>query len=306
MSDAPLSGAPVSPPPGAEVRGARRQRRPTGAPPPLPGRIALSTTAWLVLAAVIVTGAFLISDYGPWLRLGDKASTWLLRQLAAVRTPWLTDLANWINDTVLTWHLVILVAVVLLLVVFRRWRHLLVLTLCLFFLEIIGGVIYDGLSRPRPYGVPIIGRWDGYSAPSTVVALLTFFLTSAIYCLVVSGRPRSVAAACVAALVVLLGLSRLYLAVDHPDDVLFGVTLAVAIPATAFRFFTPDEVFPVAYRRGRTAHVDVTGRRGEAIQQAVHHQLGLTVLEIRPVGLASSAGSMPLRLTVEGLSLIHI
>jgi tRNA A-37 threonylcarbamoyl transferase component Bud32 len=74
----------------------------------------------------------------------------------------------------------------------------------------------------------------------------------------------------------------------------------VAIAVTAFRFFTPNEVFPVAYRRGRTAHVDVTGRRGEAIRQAVRDQLGLTVTEIKPVGLESSAGSTPLRLRVEG------
>jgi hypothetical protein len=59
-------------------------------------------------------------------------------------------------------------------------------------------------------------------------------------------------------------------------------------------------VFPVAYRRGRTAHVDVTGRRGKAIRQAVHDQLGLTVTEIKPVGLESSAGSTPLRLRVQG------
>ena len=74
----------------------------------------------------------------------------------------------------------------------------------------------------------------------------------------------------------------------------------MAIPVTAFRFFTPNEVFPVAYRRGRTAHVDVTGRRGEAIRQAMRDQLGLTVIEIKPVGLESSAGSTPLRLRVEG------
>jgi hypothetical protein len=95
-------------------------------------------------------------------------------------------------------------------------------------------------------------------------------------------------------------LARLYLAVDHPDDVLFGFALAVAIPVTAFRFFTPNEVFPVVYRRGRTAHVDVGGRRGDAIRLAVRDQLGLTVLEIKPVGLESSAGSTPLRLRVEG------
>ena len=293
-----MSDATVSPPPA--VRRTRRQRRPTGAPPPLPHRIGPSTTAWVVLAAVVVTGAFLISERTPWRRLDDQVNTWLLQRLAAVRTPWLTDLARWITATAQTWYPWIGLAVVLLVAIFQRWRHLLVLTLCLFFLEIIGRLIYDGLSRPRPYGVPIIGGWDGYSAPSPVLAALTFFLVSALYCLVVRGRPRSVAAAVVAAVLALVGLSRLYLAVDHPDDVLFGVALGVAIPVVAFRFFTPDEIFGVAYRRGRTAHVQVTGRRGAAIRQAVHHQLGLTVLEIRPVGLASSAGSMPVRLTVAG------
>ena len=122
----------------------------------------------------------------------------------------------------------------------------------------------------------------------------------AVYCLAVPGRPRTWTKAAVAAVVAVFGLARLYLGVDHPGDVLLAVAFAVAIAVTAFRFFTPNEVFPVVYRRGRTAHVDVTGRRGEAIRQAVHDQLGFTVAEIKPVGLESSAGSTPLRLRVEG------
>jgi membrane-associated phospholipid phosphatase len=282
------------------VRRTGRQRRPTGAPPPLPRRIRVSTTAWLALAAILVSGAFLVSERTPWRRSVDQAGTWVLRQLAAVRTPWLTHLANGINVAGLDWPPYIGLAVVLLIIVFRRWRHLLVLLLCLFFLESVASLIYDALASPRPYGVPIIGRWDGYSAPSTPVAGLTFFLMGAVYCLVVPGRPRSYAKAVVAAVVALFCLTQLYLAVANPGDVLFGVALGVAIPLAAFRFFTPNEVFPVAYRRGRTAHVDVTGRRGAAIRQAVRNQLGLTVLEVRPVGLESSAGSTPLRLTVEG------
>src|SRR2546423_13392090 len=94
-------------------------------------------------------------------------------------------------------------------------------------------------------------------------------------CLVVRGRPRPEAKIAVAAVIAVFGLARLYLAVDHPDDVLFGVALGVAIPVAAFRFFTPNEVFPVVYRRGKTAHVDVTGRRGAAIPTAVRDQLGL-------------------------------
>src|SRR5256886_1327495 len=114
------------------------------------------------------------------------------------------------------------------------------------------------------------------------------------------GRPRGYARVGFRALSAFFALSRLYLGVEHPGDALFGVALGVAISVTAFRFFTPNEVFPVVYRRGRTAHVDVTGRRGEAIRQAMHDQLGLTVAEIKPVGLESSAGSTPLRLRIDG------
>src|SRR5271165_3472661 len=122
----------------------------------------------------------------------------------------------------------------------------------------------------------------------------------AMYCLVVPGRPRTYAKAAAAVVIAVFGLARLYLAVDHPDDVLFGVALGVAVPVAAFRYFTPNEIFPVVYRRGRTAHVDVGGRRGDAIRLATRDQFGLTAGEIKPVGLESSAGSTPLRLRVEG------
>jgi membrane-associated phospholipid phosphatase len=293
--------SPASSPPGTAVQKARRQRRPTGAPPPLPHPVTITTTAWLVLVAIILTGAFVASQHTPWLRIDDRVSTWVLLPLAQIRTPWLTDVANGINEAGSGWEASVLgLSVVALLMVFRRWRHLLVFIGSVLFLEQIGTWIYDGLSRPRPYGVPIITSWAGYAGASPPVAVLTIFLMGVIYCLAVPGRPRTWTKAAVAAAVALFSLARLYLGVDHPGDVLLGATFAVAIAVTAFRFLTPNEVFPVMYRRGRAAHVDVTGRRGVAIGQAVRDQLGLTVLEIKPVGLESSAGSTPLRLRVEG------
>ena len=277
-------------PPGPAQRTAR-QRRPTGAPPPLPHPFRFSTTAWLVLAVVIVACAFLFSENTPWLRHDDRANTWFLRQLADARTPWLTSLASGIKAAGGGWGVTAVgLSVVALTMIFRRWRHLLVFLGGLFFLEIVGQWIYYGLSRPRPYGITIISSWGGYSAPSPPVAVLTIFLMGAVYCLAVPGRPRAYAKTAAAVLVAVFGLARLYLAVDHPDDVLLGVALGVAIPVTAFRYFTPNEIFPVVYRRGKAAHVDVGGRRGDAIRLAVHDQLGLTVLEIKPVGLESSAG----------------
>src|SRR5437667_447252 len=83
------------------------------------------------------------------------------------------------------------------------------------------------------------------SAALAPVVVLTSFLSGAVYGLLVPGRPRAYAKAAVAVVLTVFCLARLYLAVDHLDDVLFAVALGVAVPVTAFRYFTPNEVFPV-------------------------------------------------------------
>jgi hypothetical protein len=288
-------------PPGPAVQRTPRRRRPTGAPPPLPHPVSVTTRAWLVLAVVVLAGVIVISVRAPALRLDDQVNSAVLRLFARARTPWLTGVANGISAAGSGWGATAVgLSAVGLTMAFRRWRHLLVFLCSLFLLEGAILLITEGMTRPRPYDVPIIAGWTGYSAPALSVTILTFLLVAIAYCLVVPGRPRFYAKAAIAVIVTVFCLARLYLAVDHVDDLLLGVALGVAIPVSAFRFFTPNEVFPVAYRRGNTAHVDVTGRRGEAICQGTRDQLGLTVTGITPVGLESSAGSTPLRLRVEG------
>ena len=249
--------------PGPAVRRTPRHRRPTGAPPPLPHPVSVTTRAWLVLAVVVLAGVIVISVRAPSLRLDDQVNAAVLRLFARARTPWLTDVANGISAVGSGWGATVVgLSAVVLTMAFRRWRHLLVFLCSLFLLELAIQLIDSGLTRPRPYGVPIIAGWAGYSAPALSVAVLTFFLMGIAYCLVVPGRPRSYAKAAIAVIVTVFCLACLYLAVDHVDDLLLGVALGVAIPVSAFRFFTPNEVFPVAYRRGNTAHVDVTGRAG--------------------------------------------
>ena len=282
------------------VRPAAR-RRPTGAPPPLPHPVSVSTMAWLVVVVAVLAGAIVVSVRTPSLRLDDQANAAVLRFFARARTPWLTGIANGILVAGSGWGATVVgLSAVVLTMAFRRWRHLLVFLCCLFFLELAMQLINNGVQRPRPYGVPIIAGWAGYSAPALATGILTLFLMGIAYCLVVPGRPRSYAKVAIAVIVTVFCLACLYMAVEHVDDVLLGAALGVAVPVTAFRFFTPNEVFPVTYRRGRTAHVDVTGARGEAIRQGMRDQLGFTVTEITPVGLESSAGSTPLRLRVGG------
>jgi membrane-associated phospholipid phosphatase len=142
------------------------------------------------------------------------------------------------------WITVLAVPVVVLTMIFRRWRHLLVFIGSVLFLDFTGTMIYNGLSRPRPYGVPIITSWAGYAGASPPVAVLTTFLMGIVYCLAVPGRARSYTKAAIATVVAVFSFARLYPGGHHPGDVLLGATFAAAIAVTAFRFFTPSEVFP--------------------------------------------------------------
>ena len=106
---------------------------------------------------MVLGGAFVASRHTPWPRMDDRVSTWVVRPLAGIRTPWLTDVANGINAVGSGWGVTVLgVSVVALTIAFRRWRHLLVFLFSLGFLKTAGTFVYLGLSRPRPFGVPII------------------------------------------------------------------------------------------------------------------------------------------------------
>ena len=134
--------------------------------------------------------------------------------------------------------------------------------------------------------------------PSTPVAGLAVTLIGMAYALVVPGTHRYRAKWAIGIVLGVVWFARMYLAVDQPTGAGFGAILGVAVGLTGFRWFTPNDVFPVSYRRGKAAHLDVGGLRGEAIVRAVKDQLGLDVIAIKPVGLEGSGGSTPLRMTV--------
>jgi len=275
-----------------------RQRRPTGAPPPLPKKIGLTGVLWLAAVVVIVVSGvvWLHSTTGPL----DRLDTPIIRFVTSARTPRLDSLTNNLNSVGSKWGLAILgLLTVALAVAFRRWRHLVVFLVSLAVLEIVLPGLYITAARPRPYGVTAIGHWEGFSSPSQPVAALAAVLMGFIYMLVVPGRPRWYAKLAIVAILAGVALNRIYLGVDHPTDLAFAVILGVAIPVALFRAFTPSDVFPVRYgQRGKSAHLDVGGRRGEAIRRAMQEQLGFTILEMKLVGLEGSGGSTPLKLLV--------
>jgi tRNA A-37 threonylcarbamoyl transferase component Bud32/membrane-associated phospholipid phosphatase len=281
------------------LRGGRR-RRPTGAAPPLPRSLGRTGKRWTVALVVAVLAILLLLVSAEARRLVDQADAAVLRLLATVRTPWLTSLARGIDRIATGWWMTFFaLGVVVAQMVFRRWRHLFTFLASILVTELVAVWLYQGFSRPRPYDVVTIGRWAGFSSPSPPAVMVAAVMVAVLYSLVPAGGPRHTAKWVTGGVLAVVLGARLYLAVDHPFDVVVGLVIGTAFPLAAFRLFTPNEHVPVEYHGGKTAHLDVGGRRGAAIIRAVQDQLGLTVLEAKPVGLAGSGGSTPLRLRVE-------
>ncbi len=276
------------------------RRRPTGAPPPLPRKLGTSGKVWLGLGGLLAVALAAFAVRGQPL-VAAQFETWVLRSIASLRTDWLTPVMRVLGAVGTGWSITIVGwGMLALLIIFRRWRHLFTFFGSLLVAGMLGTVIYLLMQRPRPYGVTIIGDWTGFAAPSFPILSLAACLIGFTYTMVVPGRPRDWAKLGTGVVIAVVAFARLYLAVDHPSDIVWAVVLGVAIPLAAFRWFTPNEAFPVTYRRGKTAHLDVTGARGDAIRQAIADQLGLTVLEVTPIGLEASGGSTPLRLRIAG------
>jgi membrane-associated phospholipid phosphatase/tRNA A-37 threonylcarbamoyl transferase component Bud32 len=277
-----------------------RRRRPSGEAPPLPrplstGRYWLAATGLVVLLWVPALANSRINNYIltfdlallNWvLRLRTGALTAVMQGVDMLGSPWVIRGMFW--------------ATLLVLLLTRRIRHLFV-----FVGSVVGVIALSSLlaylfTRPRPFGVEILGDWNGSAHPSRPVAVLSAMLVSMLYVLVPQGRLRQVGKLVVGGAIAALSVSLVYLAVQWPTDVLFGAVIGVTVPLVAFRLLAPYEVFPVTYRRGRAAHLDVGGRRGQAIHRALEDQLGIQVLEVKPFALAGSAGSTPLRVCVKG------
>jgi membrane-associated phospholipid phosphatase/tRNA A-37 threonylcarbamoyl transferase component Bud32 len=278
------------------------RRRPSGEPPALPHHLQTSGVGWLVAAVVLV--ALMVLVFAGGLRgravdvtvIDQTVARWLQQADSPAAVGTARALAWPSSWTVLN---VVGPALLLALLALRRFRHLVIALGAVTLLQFLVGIwLAEVARRPRPFGVVFQADWSGSAMPSLQMALFTVGLVAALYSLVPAGRWRDVGKWITSAVVTLVGLSRVALGVDAPSDVLVGTVLGVTVPLLAFRWFAPDAVFPVGYRRGRTAHLDVGGARGEAIRRALQDQMGLLVDDVRPFGLSASGGSTPLRISV--------
>jgi PAP2 superfamily len=249
-----------------EAGRARRRRRPTGEPPPLPHHLQTSGIRWLVATVVLV--ALTVAAFGRGMRgiavevtvADDAVVRWLggidlpgfhglLRGLAILSSWWVLNVASYL--------------LVLALLVLRRFRQLIMWLVLANLLTLLAAVILGQVAqRPRPFGVVIREGWGGWAMPSQQITFFAIGLVAILYTLVPEGRWRNIGKWEVTALIALNAVGRVGLGADAPTDVLVAVAMGVTIPLVAFRWFAPNEVFPISYRRGSSAHLDVGGARG--------------------------------------------
>jgi membrane-associated phospholipid phosphatase len=275
-----------------------------GAPPPLPHHLQTSGVGWLVAAVVLVALTIVVFARGlqglaVTATVVDDA---VVRWLAGLHAPGL--LGAWRALAALSsWWILYgtLFVLVLVLLALRRFRHLLIWVIVgNLVASVVLAMVGPLLQRPRPFGVVIPAAWGGWALPSAPVALSAAGWVAILYSLVPEGRWRNLGKWAATVLVALTALGRMALGAEAPTDVLVAAAIGVTIPLLGFRLFAPSAVFPISYRRGRAAHLDVGGARGAAIRQALQDQLGLVVEEVTPFGLAGSGGSTPLRITIKG------
>ena len=280
------------PAPAARLPATTWHRRPSGEPPPLPRQPGWPVWAWATLA-ILVAGIAISAAIVP-----ADAQSPLLRWIQDLRTPTLVDIAkvfDGLSDPLTVW--IIRVVVLVIAAGYKRWRHL--ITILALYVVIDFLVTILAVERPPPEGVTVLSTNAATTFPSLPVAAFSVTLFGAVMVLAPAGRPRRWARVGAIVLAGLVVLARLLLGADYPVDAVYSLLLAWGAVGFAFAFFVPEDVFPVSYARGgKSAHLDLGGDRGEAIVAAVRDQLGFTVTEIEPFGLAGSGGSSPLRMRV--------
>jgi tRNA A-37 threonylcarbamoyl transferase component Bud32/membrane-associated phospholipid phosphatase len=283
---------------GIQIAG--RRRRPSGEKSPLPRELKRSGRFWLLAGlALLVLWTTLFAFPATtewWARVDHRVLNWFVD----IRNDTMTAITKTLQLLGSLWfYRPIRWATIIVLALFRRWRPLIGVAVAFIVVDTLQRVLAENIGRSRPL-VDIIGDWTGYSHPSEPVALLAVTVVVAGLALIPNGRWRTYWFVGTTVLVGLLALSLVYLGTDHPSDVVVGWLIGPVVGVLVFRWVAPESMFPVTYGRGRAAHLDVSGPRGEAIRTAIHEQLGLSVLSIEPFGLEGSGGSTPLRIKCSG------
>jgi tRNA A-37 threonylcarbamoyl transferase component Bud32 len=273
----------------------RHRQRPSGDVAALDRPIYGSGRVYLAVTAVVIgmwMGAAVVPGLAEAIDAVDHA---VLRALESIRIRPVVATASdlQILDDDRTW-LLLRWATIAAGLAFRRVRHVVVFVGLLLVMTAATTAAAELVERGPVTDVAVIGVADSPAFPSRPVVDLGLALVGAMYVLVPRGRLRIRAKLMAAATMMPFALSRSYLALDRPSDIIVGLVLGMAIPVVAFRYLVPNESFPITYRRDRQPRL--TSSQLAAIRSGLARQLHWDLRDVYALRPPGSAGSTPLLL----------
>jgi hypothetical protein len=147
---------------------------------------------------------------------------------------------------------------------------------------------------------PTLAHHQGFYFPAPAALAMSVTLFVGCRAILPKGRPRRTGLTISAAVLTAVGLSRLLLASSYLFAGVYGLALGAAVAYLSFEGLAPEESFPVTFgrRQGSAAHLDLKGRRTDAVRSAMREQLGLEVTDVIAFGDEGSGGSTPLLMTL--------
>lgn len=166
-----------------------------------------------------------------WIVL-KKESFWLDQEISAfiesIRSTQLTEIFKWITNLVSVPALVIVCLLIYGNRITRKEGNIIVLNLIV--VAILNALLKLAFARNRPMGIPLIEE-TGYSFPSghSMISMAYFGLfIYLIYHSNFSPKKKWSMIVLFSFLILLIGISRIYLGVHYPSDVIGGFFLSVA------------------------------------------------------------------------------
>ncbi|MCJ7724902.1 MAG: phosphatase PAP2 family protein, partial [Acidimicrobiia bacterium] len=219
----------------AGLKLAGRRRRPSGERPPLPRELKASGKFWLGAAFVVLIVWFSLFAWPATTNWWTEQDLKVLNWLVELRNDVLTTISKAVHVLGSAWFIRPLRwGVILTLVFFKRFRAMFGVLGSIALVAEMTNALAVMVARPRPL-VDMLGDWQGYSHPSRPVAALAVTLAIVGLALIPKCRWRRPWFLMAGLLVLALGISRMYLGVDHPSDVWTAAMLGFAVPFVVFR-----------------------------------------------------------------------
>lgn len=187
---------------------------------------------YLFISSLILLGVIFMLVFFNHSSLLDKT---IYDFLIFFKTNWLTNFFKVVTNLANAYVLITIIGIIL---IIKRKEYSFYLALNLVVVTYLNQIVKHLLKRPRPLGIALINQ-GGYSFPSghamagiAFYGLLIFFIWQSQF------KYKKFACLLLATVILIIGLSRIYLGVHYASDVIGGLALGLVCLIAFINIFT--------------------------------------------------------------------